>query len=415
MKKTYTLALLPFLVFSAIGVHTIVENELHAEVASSTSLNDDVKAFSEPIVALYPGVGQKDVALLKEPVAHYLAAMYATAPENDYVFNDAAGKDVAVKDYYDAARNDEKSRKVPLIWKDSGGNGPYTITLSTDPALASATTYTSASNALYLANLYANTTYYWQVSSADQSRKSIISSFTTSLNFRMISAGSVNNIRDVGGRMTSSGKRVKQGIIFRGAEANASTYTSGGSTHSANITAETLDVFKNVIKIGTELDFRTDTESNSMTASGLGENVTYVRKSIGAYVSCVSSSQASLYKAIFELLNNANDSHVYFHCWGGADRTGTIGFLVNGLLGVSYTNLIIDYELTTFSGNYRSREDGTYNGTKCFFTSMINTLKSQYLTDSTSTIEDCITRYMVEGLGFTAAEVATMKANLLED
>ena len=57
---------------------------------------------------------------------------------------------------------------------------------------------------------------------------------------------------------------------------------------------------------------------------------------------------------------------VYFHCAGGADRTGTLAFLIEALLGVSESDLSKDYELTTFDGsnkrlrNYRATEDETH-------------------------------------------------------
>ena len=39
---------------------------------------------------------------------------------------------------------------------------------------------------------------------------------------------------------------------------------------------------------------------------------------------------------------------VFYHCQNGADRTGTIGFLIGALLGMSESDLAKDYELTTF-------------------------------------------------------------------
>ena len=52
---------------------------------------------------------------------------------------------------------------------------------------------------------------------------------------------------------------------------------------------------------------------------------------------------------IFEHIKEADQKPIYYHCYGGADRTGTLGFLINGLLGVSYSDLVIDFELTSYS------------------------------------------------------------------
>lgn len=66
--------------------------------------------------------------------------------------------------------------------------------------------------------------------------------------------------------------------------------------------------------------------------------------------------------AIGQIIRWLDDGrNVYFHCIGGADRTGTLAFLIEALLGVSESDLSKDYELTTFSGNLRMRNSiGTY-------------------------------------------------------
>ncbi|MCQ2430864.1 MAG: tyrosine-protein phosphatase [Clostridia bacterium] len=40
---------------------------------------------------------------------------------------------------------------------------------------------------------------------------------------------------------------------------------------------------------------------------------------------------------------------IYYHCWGGADRTATAAFLLGALLGMDETQLIADYEFTSLS------------------------------------------------------------------
>ena len=47
---------------------------------------------------------------------------------------------------------------------------------------------------------------------------------------------------------------------------------------------------------------------------------------------------------------------VYFHCHGGADRTGTLAFLLEALLGVSESDLSKDFELTTYAGSVHKRD-----------------------------------------------------------
>ena len=57
--------------------------------------------------------------------------------------------------------------------------------------------------------------------------------------------------------------------------------------------------------------------------------------------------------SIFEILSDANNYPVTYHCAVGADRTGAITYLINGLLGVSKEDLRRDYTITNFS--YQSK------------------------------------------------------------
>ena len=240
---------------------------------------------------------------------------------------------------------------------------------------------------------------------------------------RAMETGYVNNVRDLGGRMTSSGKRVKQGIIYRGAEMNIQSYKDeNGGFHAINLRKRELDTLKNDLKIGTEIDFRTDAETLSMTESPLGDEVSYYRYPIASYTGmfCKHSNGSDkpemrdYYQKTLRLLAAATeDNAAFFHCWGGADRTGTIGFLINGLLGVSYTDLLIDFEMTTFSNNYRMRRDDPDNYNH--FESMVNELIANYRKSEDETISTVVERYMRECLKLTEADITALKTNLIED
>ena len=63
---------------------------------------------------------------------------------------------------------------------------------------------------------------------------------------------------------------------------------------------------------------------------------------------------------------------IYFHCHGGADRTGTLAFLLEGLLGVSESDISKDFELTTYSNSiHRRNSDGGW-----FYKGMVNYIRS---------------------------------------
>lgn len=381
---------------------------------------EPIVSFDADIVLSYPGNGQTGVTILKSPVINYIKAMRAKAPKNDYYVNFEPTKDVSIDDYCSTEINYEESKTLTLFWskKDNLNISKYKVYLSLNEDLSNAQIFETPYTYVDVNNLYAGTDYYWQVTSLDGNYESIISKFTTEDATRMISASPVVNIRDIGGNKTIDNKRVKQGIIYRGGEANAYTYvdSKSGSTHYANLEESALKVMHDDLGIRIELDLRGLEESDNRTTSDLGEDVAYYRSSIGAYEDGVkSSSQIALYKKIFaDVIPLADEEHpLYFHCWGGADRTGTIGFLLKGLLGVSFTDLIIDYELTSFALIYRNRVDGNYQNVKCRFTSLANYIQTTYAYEGNETLSQCIENFMVDRLGLTKAQVQTIKDNLL--
>lgn len=71
--------------------------------------------------------------------------------------------------------------------------------------------------------------------------------------------------------------------------------------------------------------------------------------SYGVTLFNISGTSGNLYadsiKQIIRLLYNGQA--VYIHCMVGADRTGTLAFLLEALLGVSESDLSKDFELTS--------------------------------------------------------------------
>ena len=86
-------------------------------------------------------------------------------------------------------------------------------------------------------------------------------------------------------------------------------------------------------------------------------------------------SSADQYQlAIRKIINwLAEDRVVYFHCHGGSDRTGTLAFLIEALLGVSEGDLSKDFELTCFSGESKRQRNGE---TGWFFYPMVKYLRT---------------------------------------
>ena len=395
-------------------------------------------------------VSGDEVDILKPQVTKYIAAMHEQAKpiENDYVLHDfyVMAPDTAqnygevysnetdlvrIDDYWEGSSNNSKSKKVALVFDSVGfpSNTIYTVRYGMKEDLSDARTVTTSEKYATIENLYSNRTYYWQVSVGTIS--STIESFMTKEGFRMITASGVNNIRDMGGRSVYGGKHIKQGLIYRGAELVEETYkdVSNGSTHTKTLNEENKAILRDDLGIKLEIDFRGDDESNNLVHSPLYDenyqDIDYMRIPNMAGYDWFFSIDDETNKArvhdMFVAFANAESKPIYFHCWGGADRTGTAGFMLGAILGMSLTDLIVDFELTSFSGNFRPHYSN--DGKKIYrFPSLLAKLKLATKPGSKETywspnkpIADIVAEMLNDKFGVTPSEIAAIRAALLED
>ena len=278
-------------------------------------------------------------------------------------------------------------------------------------------------------NLFVNTEYYWKVVAGDE--ESEVKTFETGDYPRWILARSLTgeeggrgiyNVRDNGGYMTSSGKRVKQGLVYRGGE--ITTMTSSG--HYNTITEVAKKAFREDMGMvgGIELDLRGNSDiGDGYKACGFAEDgdIDYVMHAIKSYEQTFTQTRSEI-APIFEILKNADKKPVYYHCFGGADRTGTIGFLLNGLLGVSYTDLVIDFELTSYSSinneHIRSHIQGhqhSYDRWPALVNQIKNDTTGGYAYDANASLEDNIENFLVKACSVPQATIDTIRDIMLED
>ncbi|MBP5630353.1 MAG: tyrosine-protein phosphatase, partial [Bacteroidaceae bacterium] len=235
---------------------------------------------------------------------------------------------------------------VEVFWtQDSTAEAQY-ITWSESPDFANAMTQSvpteSASYEIY--NLIPGRKYYCKVTAENGAGTSELAnfSFITSGQMRHLKAEGTANVRDLGGWATESGKVVKYGKLFRGAEWN------GGH----NLEPEAIEALRQV-GIKAELDLRSDSEAKNITKSVLGNDITYKRAPLGQTASHMEglTNSKSTYKTALQFVLTCvkNNKPVYFHCAIGRDRTGTLAFLLEGVLGMSKSDIYKDYELTNFS------------------------------------------------------------------
>lgn len=185
-------------------------------------------------------------------------------------------------------------------------------------------------------NLNPGRTYYWRVRSANGI--SGISTFSTSPQPpRWIAAAGLSNIRDLGGWKTLRGGRIRQDMIFRGSELD----------DHMNTGPEGIRVLKDFLHIKTELDLRKNPEGYRSPLEKAG--IRRFAFPLLSYEEILTKDQMRCCGRLFSFLADPRIYPVYLHCWGGADRTGTVVYLLETLLGVSKTDRIRDYEITSFA------------------------------------------------------------------
>ncbi len=202
--------------------------------------------------------------------------------------------------------------------------------------------------------LQPNKTYYWKVRGMDSGLSSEIDCFDTKdAPSRILSVDGLKNVRDAGGWRTDSGKSVRYGMIYRGSQMN-------GYNQGARLTERGRDTMIRDLKIKSEVDLRRpDRDDGGQTECAIDGSYPYLKAPFDPYTCIFPQFKTSergydlrvpqSFQQIFEFLADRKNYPVYLHCNAGADRTGTILFLLNGLLGVSYEDLTKDFEITSFS------------------------------------------------------------------
>ena len=292
---------------------------------------------------------------------------------------------------------------VNICWtRDTTANAQQ-ITWSESPDFTEAVTREvpaeSASYEIY--NLIPERTYYCKVEAITKDEQYTSNdvlanfSFTTTGRVRHLKADGTANVRDLGGWPTTCGRPIKYGKIFRGAELD------GGHT----LESEGIEALLNA-GIKADLDLRSDSEAKNITKSVLGRGSVYKRTPLGqtaSHMEGLTNSRNTYRTAVQFVLSCVKiDRPVYFHCAIGRDRTGTLAFLLEGVLGMSKSDIYKDYELTNFS----------YFNTPCSknqldeMFSMIEALEGE-------TLEQKFRTYFVSKLNISNKEIDTFRDKML--
>ena len=217
-----------------------------------------------------------------------------------------------------------------------------TAYLSTDDQFEHSTVFSMGAEerSLRLDYLYVDTTYYFKliVLLSNGEELSITSSFKTAASPRIITIEPLRNIRDIGGWVTTDGKVIKQGLLYRGSELDGATEPKYQLDESG------IQIMLEKLGIKTELDLRASNLPGVQDV--LGESVKHNYYSFLSYSECFTESGRRKLKNIFSDLANPDNYPIYLHCAYGADRTGTVCYFLEAILGLSEEDLYREWELS---------------------------------------------------------------------
>ena len=249
-------------------------------------------------------------------------------------------------------------------------------------------------NTISIYNLFKGTQYYVRITGLGANGEDLFHSTstftTTNQGPRVMKVDGIYNVRDLGGYETETGKTTVQGILYRGGSLRPlDIYDSYLTEEGAQYMSETMNI-------------KMEIDINGGGEAIIPGTTVYGGPNINAYTGAFTHSDA--YKEFFALLADKDNYPIYFHCTGGADRTGTLSFLLNAMLGVSEKNCIQDYEFTSFSVyGERNSQTGIY-ATQYFgpFLTQLKTYKGDTLQEKTE-------NYLLS-IGVTQEQIATIKA-----
>ena len=226
---------------------------------------------------------------------------------------------------------------------------------------------------------------------------------TTEGPVRMLNLESMRNVRDLGGWTTIDGRTIKYGKLIRGSELNGMHVASAADIRHLRI-----------LGVEAELDLRADYEDahgvsafgfKSARQAGSDEQATYLYTSdsgqLPEHLTSYMYLQRWRQEFNFIVANLRAARTIYFHCRWGADRTGYLSLLLEGLLGVPYDGLIKDYELTSFASLNKKKE-------------MIDPVIEIVLTHKGETLQEKFEDFWVKRIGVKQTDVDYFINEMLE-
>lgn len=273
-----------------------------------------------------------------------------TPVQRDFIQNRDFGRlradNLELVDWLGLKQDESKDNSIPLPYRFSWASDEkpslnFVLQVAKDDAFASPVREirTKRKQAVVW-NLELGARYHWRVIVEDGSAVSETRAFQTEMALpRWIYVGGLTNVRDCGGWPTSTGLRIRQGLLYRGSEMDR---------HHAITPAGHLTL-RDELRLRTDLDIRGAELPQGYKPHLARDDIAWINIGISPYGEIAKDECKAAYRKLFTALANPDLYPAHLHCFGGADRTGTVCLLLGGVLGMSDADLVTDYELTSLA------------------------------------------------------------------
>ncbi len=235
-----------------------------------------------------------------------------------------------------AEQEHTRPQKCVLEWAARPDETAYKVELAETEDFSACRIYQTNQTKIEVTNLKIGQTYFWRVNGGKANR------FTTqNRGFRFIEIDGIPNVRDLGGGC------IRQGLLYRGAELD----------WEYKITEQGKKTFAEELGIQTQLNLRQEMQSER-TLSVVGNGVRFACLPYRPYNEVFLAEHRENICRIFDFLAQKEHYPIYFHCRGGADRTGMLALYLRALAGDSEEDIFMDYELTSLSNYHGGANEG---------------------------------------------------------
>ena len=454
------LLLIPFLVCC-----TPNENKPGGEdVDPTTEIDPDDEVYAKAA----PQVKNGDVVLAtNENVEKFLTEV--NYPDKDLsftkIFDYYGGFDGKNFDWSNQPKSD-KPNAYSIRWKEDFDAGTLTLHLADKLGWSADTEIRAGSAYVDITSLVPNDEYTYKVT-AENGKVMAEGSFSTTGHLHQVFFKTkCRNARDFGGWTTTDGKKVKYRKVYRGGRMNDPWETMLNSAGKKEVLAEGIGaelelrgsddymttpavaeldhchpcieeggkVMLGVVKPSEKncAKFLVFDEASPWTAE---QKAPYLKdgkidkdklgeiKPTQAEYDAFQAAYKAKTKECFEFVMKSVKAGkgVYFHCSLGRDRTGTMGVLVLGALGVREGDISKEYELTYFApvGFSVSSSDKPTNPEPIFKNTRMNWVYSDIVPyfwslSTDGTFRSGVEKYLVDVAGVKKADIEEFRSLMLE-